>query len=73
MTRTLMLRATIVAALMGSAAAAWAQGAPAPGKPDKAAQTFLTKAIQGNLAEVSMGQLAQKQGESADVKSFGQQ
>jgi putative membrane protein len=39
---------------------------------DKASQTFLTKAIEGNLAEVQMGELAQKNGQSADVKSFGQ-
>jgi putative membrane protein len=39
---------------------------------DKASQTFLSKAIEGNLAEVQMGELAQKNGQSADVKSFGQ-
>jgi len=33
----------------------------------------MSMAIEGNLAEVAMGQLAQKQGESAEVKSFGQQ
>jgi putative membrane protein len=32
----------------------------------------LAKAIEGNLAEVQMGELAQKNGQSADVKSFGQ-
>jgi putative membrane protein len=35
-------------------------------------QTFLTKAIQGNLAEISMGQLAQDKGSSPAVKAFGQ-
>jgi putative membrane protein len=39
---------------------------------DKASQQFLTKAIEGNFAEVQMGELAQKNGQSADVKSFGQ-
>jgi putative membrane protein len=39
---------------------------------DKASQQFLTKAIEGNLAEVQMGELAQKNGQSAEVKSFGQ-
>lgn len=39
---------------------------------DKASQTFLTKAIEGNLAEVQMGELAQKNGQSAEVKSYGQ-
>jgi putative membrane protein len=31
---------------------------------------FLIKAYQGNLAEVKLGQLAKKSGQSADVKSF---
>jgi putative membrane protein len=39
---------------------------------DKASQTFLAKAIEGNLAEVQMGELAQKNGQSAEVKSYGQ-
>src|SRR3954470_11206314 len=39
---------------------------------DKAAQKFLTEAMQGNFAEVQMGELAQKNGQSQDVKSFGQ-
>jgi putative membrane protein len=39
---------------------------------DKSSQQFLTKAIEGNLAEVQMGELAQKNGQNAEVKSFGQ-
>ena len=39
---------------------------------DTASQKFLTKAIQGNLAEVAMGQLAEQQGSSSEVKAFGQ-
>jgi putative membrane protein len=39
---------------------------------DKASQKFLKEAIEGNLAEVQMGQLAQKNGSSDDVRSFGQ-
>ena len=38
---------------------------------DKASQTFITKAIEGNYAEVEMGKLAQKNGASDAVKSFG--
>lgn len=34
--------------------------------------TFAMKAAQGGMAEVQMGQLAAQQGESADVKAFGQ-
>src|SRR5215212_8473749 len=39
---------------------------------DKASQKFLTQAIEGNFAEVQMGELAQKNGQSAEVKSYGQ-
>jgi putative membrane protein len=54
----------IAAALLMAAGAAAAQ--------DKASQKFLTEAIEGNYAEVQMGQLAQKNGQSDGVKSFGQ-
>jgi putative membrane protein len=67
MTNRFILRMSLAVALMGAATGAFAQA-----KADKAAQTFMTKAIEGNLAEVSMGQLAQKQGESDAVRSFGQ-
>src|SRR4051812_11283908 len=40
----------------------------ASAKPDT---TFLTDAIQINLAEISVGDLAQQKGGSDDVKSFG--
>jgi putative membrane protein len=39
---------------------------------DKASQKFLKEAIEGNLAEVQMGELAQKSGGSDRVRSFGQ-
>lgn len=39
---------------------------------NKADQTFLKAAIQGNLAEVQMGQLAQQKGQSDAVKSYGE-
>jgi putative membrane protein len=42
---------------------------PASAKPNDA---FLTEVIQGNLAEISLGQLAQKNGASQGVRSFGQ-
>lgn len=35
-------------------------------------QAFLNDAIQGNLAEISLGQLAQRNGASDGVRSFGQ-
>jgi putative membrane protein len=38
---------------------------------DKVSETFLKKAIEGNFAEISMGDLAQKNGQSDGVKSYG--
>jgi putative membrane protein len=38
---------------------------------DKQSETFLKKAIEGNFAEVSMGDLAQQNGQSDAVKSYG--
>lgn len=49
-----------------------AGAALAQDKPDKASQKFITEAIQGNFAEVQMGQLAQKNAVGAEIKSFGQ-
>ncbi len=49
--------------------------AGAPGlaaNASKADQTFLHDAVQGNLAEVQMGQLAKEKGQSDAVKSYGQ-
>jgi putative membrane protein len=40
---------------------------------EKASQKFVKEAIEGNLAEISMGQMAQEKGQSDAVKSFGQQ
>ena len=39
---------------------------------DQQAKLFLTEAIEGNLAEVQMGQLAQKQATTLAVRSYGQ-
>jgi putative membrane protein len=38
---------------------------------DRASQAFLKKAIQGNYAEVQMGQLAPSNAQNDDVKQFG--
>ena len=40
--------------------------------PAKADKSFLTDVIQGNLAEISVGQLAQEKGGSDGVRNFGQ-
>jgi putative membrane protein len=47
--------------------------APPGWAKDPAGKTFIVKAIQGNLAEVQMGQLAQEKSQNGDVKAFGQQ
>jgi putative membrane protein len=39
---------------------------------ESSSQRFLKKAIEGNFAEVKMGQLAQQNGQSESVKKFGQ-
>jgi putative membrane protein len=59
----LVFAAVIAASLMPAAVLAAAS---------KADKTFITDAIQGNLAEIQMGQLAQQKGQSDAVKSFGQ-
>jgi len=41
-------------------------------KASKADQSFLKEAIEGDMAEVKMGELAQQKGQSQDVKQFGQ-
>jgi putative membrane protein len=62
MTKSIIILAALTTLV--SAPAAWAQ--------DKASQKFLTEAIEGNYAEVEMGRLAQQNGQSTEVKSFGQ-
>ena len=39
---------------------------------DKASQKFIVEAIEGNYAEVQMGELAERNGQIPEVKSFGQ-
>jgi putative membrane protein len=62
--RRVILFAAAAVTLLGSATTALAA--------DKAAQDFLTEAMQGNLAEQQIGKLAQDKGQSDGVKSFGQ-
>jgi putative membrane protein len=53
------------------AAAAMLMASPALAQ-SKSDQTFVKKAIQANLAEVQIGQLAQQKGGSDQVRSYGQ-
>jgi putative membrane protein len=39
---------------------------------DQAGSKFIRDAIEGNLSEIQMGQLAQQKGQADEVKSFGQ-
>src|SRR3954470_15255962 len=67
MTR-LFVSVGLASALICASLGAWAQTRSS----DRASQTFITKAIEGNLAEVQMGQLAQEKGAREGVRSFGQ-
>jgi putative membrane protein len=58
-----ILAAGIIAAALASGSAV---------AQSRADQKFIKEAIEGNLAEVQMGQLAQKNGASQGVKDFGQ-
>jgi putative membrane protein len=60
--RHLILALGLTAALLAGGAA-YAQ--------DKGDPKFIAEAIEGNLAEVAMGKLAQQNGQSDGVKSFG--
>jgi putative membrane protein len=66
MIKKLILSAGLVAALVFTVPAAFAQS-----KKSAADQGFLKEAMQGSLAEIQMGKLAQEKGNSADVRSFG--
>jgi putative membrane protein len=55
----------VLTALTCGANGAWADEA--------ASKDFVAKAIQGNLAEVAVGQLAQQKGATEGVRQFGQQ
>ncbi len=61
--RNLMLSA-LAGTLLGALSAASAA--------DKVSQVLIRDAIQDNLAEIQMGQLAQDKTQSSDVKSYGQ-
>ncbi|MCW5691850.1 MAG: DUF4142 domain-containing protein [Pseudolabrys sp.] len=47
-------------------------GKSATGKASKADQAFLKEAMQGDMTEVKMGELAQEKGQSDGVKTFGE-
>ena len=57
--------------LLASVAAILLSSGAAQAADTKASAKFLPTAIEGNYAEVEMGKLAQSNGQSEDVKSFG--
>jgi len=61
--KNLLLSIGIAAAVVCAPPAAWVQ--------DKASQAFVKKAIEGNLAEVEMGKLAQQNSASDGVRQIG--
>jgi putative membrane protein len=65
MSKTLVLSFAVATVLSVPTTGAWAK--------DSAGQAFIKKAIEGNLSEVSVGQLAQQKGSSDGVKNFGRQ
>ncbi len=67
MIRNPILAIGLAAAIALSASAALAQDKTA----NKASRTFIKNAIEGNLAEIDVGKLAQQKGTDPAVKSFG--
>jgi|SwirhisoilCB2_FD_contig_101_2058225_length_862_multi_2_in_0_out_0_1 putative membrane protein len=62
--KSFAITAGVAIGLALASTGAWAQS--------KASKSFLKEAIQGNYAEVQMGELAQKNGQSDAIKSYGQ-
>lgn len=64
----------LVVAALSIAGVATAQDAPTSNKSSSLSakdKTFMKKAAKGGMMEVAMGSLAEQQGQSDDVKSFG--
>ena len=71
MNRPTMIACSLAAAMAFGVTAGQAQ-TTMNSKPNKADESFLKEAIQGDLAEVNMGKLAQEKGQGQEVKQFGQ-
>ncbi len=68
--RTIVLAFAAALTLAGVNAVAQTMKTP-PGTLVNGDQTFLNDAIQGDLAEIDVGKLAQQKGSAQDVKQFG--
>ena len=64
MFRKMLIGAALPAAVLCASLSAWAD--------DTASQAFIKKAIQGNLAEIAAGGLAQQKAAADEVKQYGQ-
>jgi len=77
---SILSRFSITAIALGSLSFAWSAAAQnrSPSQTGSAAsltandKTFMRKAVKGGMMEVAMGKLASEQGQSADVKKFGE-
>ena len=77
---TVISRFSITAIALGSLSFGWSAAAqnPSPNQTSPAAslsakdKTFMRKAAKGGMMEVAMGKLASEQGQSAEVKKFGE-
>jgi len=70
-TAALAIAITAVGAKAQTVAPPAKQAQPQPQKADKDSQSFIKNAIEGNIAEVDIGKLAQEKGKSDGVKKFG--
>ncbi len=69
-----LLSAFLVPTLLLQPVVSEAAGTPAPAaeKVAESDQKFVTKALEGGMAEVKLGKLASEKGSREDVKKFGQ-
>jgi putative membrane protein len=75
MKRTAVMLALLACALAASGAVAQNSGmtnnTARPKPADRASKSFIKDAIEGDIAEVDVGKLAQEKGQSPGVKDFG--
>src|SRR5690348_7521697 len=66
-----MQRKSMLAVGFGAAAFLMIAGSALAQSPDQESQSFIKTAIQGNIAEIDVGKLAQKKGKNPAVKQYG--
>ncbi len=68
---SVMLAISLAGALAAGTAMAQKNSPPQGKTADKASQKFIKAAIEGDIAEIDVGKLAQEKGQSEAVKQFG--